>query len=318
MRVNFIGGRDNHAYRVEQGLRMLGFNLKVGEPEKGERFEWAFISPSHNKEYEGIADSILLFDGEDSWDHFDPDVAYYQLKDKDVAYGKVSFKESHTRPDNLKNVGLPVTPFLSLKNIASVDLPIFRAKNAIPYMAVSPTFIGSYKGNAPADPRFLAEYAPGDMIYNQRYQWLHSLEDNNIPYAGGVVFTNSNVGLDWQSKYFGDQVKQFSVSRVNNNLEMMVNYRIGLNPTGMDRNSWRIFDAMAVGSILISTDRQGQRHLYSPRSIIEIKDDEDLGTTLLTLQPDYKELWKEHSENRKILSQLTPEIIWKDFKEQLI
>jgi len=316
VKINVIPGRDPHYTRLTQSLQALGHEVLVGEPETGVKFDMAFVSPSYDKGY-NQSENILFFDAEDDHKHFDPGVAYHELKDKVIAYAKMHYVDDD-RGDGIKNVAFPIIPYLTHIQAASVQIPDFSAKNAVPFMAVSPTFIGNYKGTAPRDPRFTAEFAPGDLMYNQRYQWLYSLEENNIFYQGGVVFWKDNVSFEEQRKYYGDVIKTFEVSRVENYLEKLAYCRIGLCPTGHDRLSWRVFDIMAMGSILISTDRQDQKHLYNPKAIIEIKDDEDLGMTLHKLQPDYKEIWKEHNENRKVLSQLTPDIIWKDFKEQLI
>jgi hypothetical protein len=57
--------------------------------------------------------------------------------------------------------------------------------------------------------------------------------------------------------------------------------------------------------------------MYMPKEYTTIQDGECVGSKLLQLQPDYKELWRANQENRKVFKELSPDKIRKDFMNQL-
>tara|TARA_R110000772_G_scaffold240003_1_gene352120 strand:+ start:222 stop:1190 length:969 start_codon:yes stop_codon:yes gene_type:complete len=319
LKINIYPGRDPHFLRLTQGLRMLGHDVSVNA---AGRFDMAFVSPSYVCTKKDIdADMILFFDCEDDHKHFDPDVAYHELKDKVLAYAKMNYVEDD-RGDGIKNIAFPIAPYLALNDVAKADFGVLQYYNAIPFLVGAPTFIGNYKGPY-TEPQtsdgvhFVAPHPEGNLLFNQRYQWLLSLRNNNIPHQGGIVFKDDNMSLKWQKEWFGD-VEKFKCPPLSNkdHLTWLANCKIGLCPTGHDRMSWRVFDIMATGAILVWTDTE-QKTLYSPKSSLRISDDADIGSILLDLQPAYKDIWLSHQDNKKMLAELTPEKIWDDFIGQL-
>lgn len=314
MKIIVLPGRDHHYSRITQPLQALGFDVKTTFS-PGECFDFALVSPSHKGNIP-MYDRVMFFDAEDDPRHFDPDEAYTLLKDKAEAYVKIGYIENDA-DDNIKRIAAPIAPYFTHRQVAGFELEPFSHKHAIPVLVAAPTFMGHYQGVYSKVGESLAEYEPGNMIYNQRYQWLKSMEDANIPYHGGIVFGEQNLSLEWQTKYHGPDVARFKVPRAHNYHQLLNTYRVGLCPTGHERLSWRVFDIMAMGSILISTDRCNQRNLYNPVGAYQIGDHEDLGIFLLNSQRRYKEMWEACQPNRDVLAGLTDEKIWDDFLAQL-
>ena len=322
-----LHGTDRHTYRLQQSLQICGIQnitVKNYRDIPRERCDIVFVDPSlpYDPTARINSDLVCFYDCEDAPTDYEVGIAFEAMKDSIKYYCKMNWVGEEK--DGIKLIGFPIASILQLPPVANVQLPEFTYQNAIPFFAGAGTFLGNHdpvKGgvyNSEEGINCLGKYEENTM-YNQRIDWLLSLRKNNISYKGGLVFRGDNLSEDWQSKYFGENVIDLKTDQLDrigffNNL---FTYRIGLNPTGHDRNSWRIYDLMAAGSILVSTDLCNQKALYMPKEIITIKDGEDLGTRLLELQPDYKELWKAHQENRNIIKDLTPDKVWSDFMEQM-
>tara|TARA_R110000787_G_scaffold27438_2_gene75983 strand:+ start:600 stop:1625 length:1026 start_codon:yes stop_codon:yes gene_type:complete len=322
-----LHGTDRHTYRLQQSLQICGIQnitVKNYRDIPRERCDIVFVDPSlpYDPTSRINSDLVCFYDCEDAPTDYEVGIAFEAMKDSIKYYCKMNWVGEDK--DGIKLIGFPIASILQLPPVANVQLPEFTSQNAIPFFAGAGTFLGNHdpvKGgvyNSEEGINCLGKYEENTM-YNQRIDWLLSLRKNNISYKGGLVFRGDNLSEDWQSKYFGENVIDLKTDQLDrigffNNL---FKYRIGLNPTGHDRNSWRIYDLMAAGSILVSTDLCNQKALYMPKEIITIKDGEDLGTRLLELQPDYKELWKAHQENRNIIKDLTPDKVWSDFMEQM-
>ena len=292
-----------------------------------EQFDIAFIDPSLGFDPTGRlrADIKIFYDCEDSPRDFYPGVAYETLKDTIQYYAKMNWVDDD-RGDGIKNIGYPLSVYMSLAQVASIETSDFTHQNAFPFLVAAGTFIGNYKPTKPlenfksrSDIHSLGKYDDGTYLYNQRIDWLLSLQDNNIPYAGGMVFKGDNLSKEWQSKYFGEGVVNLEHPPVSQSdyYSMLMRGRVGLCPTGHDRMSWRLFDIMATGAILIWTDNKDQQSMYMPKSFIQVEDGEDLGSLLLEIQPHYKEIWRDCQRNREVFLGLSPESIWKDFLKQM-
>lgn len=328
LKALILQGDDRHTYRLQQSMTACGYNTQVVSSYKDipeEHVDVCFLDPSlsYDPSHKIDADVCMFYDCEDAPTDFDLGEVFYSLKDKVHFYAKMNWVGEDI--EGVRLIGFPIVNALQLSQVAQAELPEFTYRNAIPFFVGAPTFLGRhepvegrpYLSNATT--RSLGEYED-HLMYNQRIDWLLSLRENNIPHVGGLVFKGDNLSVEWQSKYFGEGVKDLACNAVNRQefINALVSNRIGLNPTGHDRNSWRIYDLMATGCILISTEMKGQKALYSPRKVITINDGEDLGSTLLSLQPEYRELWKECQSNREVLSGLTPDKVREDFLLQLI
>ena len=317
MNILIIKGKDYHTYhRIVPGFQSYGCNVVVKEEYAdipNERFDIIFVDPSVDFDPSNKlnTDVLMFYDCEDSPYDFHSGVAYEVLKDKVVAYAKMNWVEDD-RKDGIKNIGFPLYCYKGLYDIANADLPEFSYQFAVPLMICSPTFIGGYKPdpngvyNSDNDVSCFAKHEtnkPDQVMYNQRIDWLCSLRKNNIFHLGGLTFGVDNLTLDWQSKYFGSGVSKLGFQRVSygDMINSMVRYRVGLCPTGHERVSWRTFDLMAVGSILVWTDNKEQQSMIMPKEYVTVKDGEDLGTKLLSLQKDYKDIWKSCQKNRECL-----------------
>jgi hypothetical protein len=330
-KVLIIKGQDRHTYRLAQSMQMCGVECKTVERYEDiptEKCDVTFVDPSLSYDPTSKINSThtLFFDCEDGPRDFISGAAYEAMKDSISHYAKMNWVEDD-RGDGIKNIGYPPSVYMFLSQVAPLEAPPFFHQNAIPFLVGAGTFIGNYsvedESLFPSDDELgvsaLGLYEDGNWMYNQRIDWLLSLRKNNIPHIGGLVFKTDNMSKEWQSKYFGDGVEALEISPISHEdyLKALLNYRVGLCPTGHDRLSWRLFDIMATGAILIWTDSKEQQSFYMPKEYVTIKDGEDLGKTLLQLQPDYKELWNACQENRKVFVGLTPEKIWSDFMEQL-
>tara|TARA_Y100000310_G_scaffold343517_1_gene451568 strand:+ start:3279 stop:4277 length:999 start_codon:yes stop_codon:yes gene_type:complete len=328
--VLIVRGEDRHTYRLEQGMRMCDINYRTVEKYEdipGDKCDVIFVDPSlsFDPTPKLNSDHVLFYDCEDSPKDFNPGSAYEAMKDKVQFYAKMNWLEDD-RGDGIRNIGFPLGVCLPLSQCAEIEAPPFSHHNAIPFFLGTGTFLGRHEpvkgGNYICDTDLnvssLGKYEDHYM-YNQRIDWLLSLRKNNIPHVGGIVFTESNLSKEWQSQYFGAGVELLEIGMIPHDkyLETLFNCRVGLCPTGHDRNSWRVFDIMATGAILIWTDSENQKSMYMPKEYVTVEDGEDLGKKLLSIQPDYDELWKACQENRKVFQGLTPEKIWEDFMEQM-
>jgi len=330
-KVLIIRGEDRHTYRLEQSMQMCEVEWKTVsnyDDIPPDKCDITFVDPSLSYDPTSKINSthILFFDCEDGPQDFNPGVAYEAMKDAIQYYAKMNWVEDD-RHDGIKNIGYPLSVYMYLSQFASVDLPAFTHQNAVPLFVGTGTFIGNYtleentgfQVDEELGVSALGLYDDREWLYNQRIDWLLSLRKNNIPHLGGLVFTQDNLSKEWQSKHFGKGVEALETNQISHQeyLQSLFNYRVGLCPTGHDRLSWRVFDVMAAGAILIWTDSKEQHSLYMPKEFVTIKDGEDLGTTLLKIQPDYNELWKASQENRKVFAGLTPSKIWDDFMGQI-
>jgi hypothetical protein len=317
MNILIIKGKDNHTHhRIVPGFTSYGCHVTVKEKYEdltNEHFDIIFVDPSVSFDPSNKlnTDILMFYDCEDSPYDFNPGVAYEVLKDKVIAYAKMNWVDND-RKDEIKNIGFPLYCYKNLYQIANADIPDFSYEYSIPIMIGSPTFIGGYKPihngiyNHDIDVSCFGKHETNKIdhfMYNQRIDWLLSLRKNNIFYIGGLTFTHANLTLEWQANYFGNGISKLSTNRISYSdmLNNMVRCRIGLCPTGHERISWRTFDLMAIGSILIWTDNQNQQSMIMPKEYITIKDGEDLGTKLLSIQKDYKDIWKACQKNKESL-----------------
>jgi hypothetical protein len=349
MRVLLLIGEDAHNYRLIMGLMMANPQIELFASEisdthdsvdlsnprfrfwnncntdyRGKHFDLVLVDPSYPQDRRGefTFDRLGFFDCEDApehdeyWSEIYNGVAYHVFKDDALFYAKMDYPEK-ARDDGIKYIAFPIEPYMGLFNVANAEIPEFTHMNAIPFFQGSPSFlgdVGSFKGPQRSGDIYFANDTPDGYWYNQRFQWLQSLENNNIPYEGGIVFMEAEcISLEHQSKYFGN-VAKFSRNYIDRNtfFNKAARNRIGLNPAGNNRNSWRLYDLMAIGSIIV-TGQCEMKSMYSPKEFITVNDHDDLGTVLREAQPDFKEMAKASKANRELLAGLNPEKVWSDF-----
>jgi hypothetical protein len=220
-------------------------------------------------------------------------------------------------PDGLQRIAFPISPYLFLNQVAVAPVPDWSNHNSVPHFYGAPTYKNGYKSLS--NDCFTSTHEDGNILFHQRYKWLSDLEEYNIPFDGGLVFTGDDcISKDFQENHFPG-ISRFSKNReaYNQSLsKLLFHHRVGLCPTGLERNSWRLFDLMATGAIIYRTDTD-IRFLYEPKHQWVVKDDDHLGDIYLRDIRDFREMHKASQENRKILASLTPEIIWKDFIKQI-
>jgi hypothetical protein len=336
MRCGILRGNDLHTYRLFQGLRSCGIESVVIQDEnipKG-AYDIVFVDPSFPRSVShDMGSKIIFFDCEDDPRHFDPGEAYYSLKDHVEFYAKMVYVEDD-RKDGIKNIAFPIQTYLGLRNFAKSDL------SNVPY-SFDPVFIGvptwanpdsivdggAYSFDEEQDIHSVVtlpeeEITDGgsNIRYNQRVDWLLSMEKSGIHFEGGLVFKEDDCySQDFVSNLFGKGVRKWAHDPISyqQNLMSIIQNKVALCPTGHDRISWRTFDIMAAGSILFWTDVEDRKMLYMPKSFVKVKDGDNLGECLQEHEKYYEELLGESRRNSELMSSLTPEVVKKDFLHQL-
>lgn len=335
IRVLVIQGKDVHTNRLVSGLSMAGCNVTVVKAYNkipDWRADLTFVDPSAGFDPTLRLNSIktVFYDCEDSPLEYTLGPAFHALKHKIEYYVKMNWVGETFH--GMKLIGFPIAPLLDLAYVANLDLTPYKSNKFKPFFVGSGTFIGNYHSFCPlnyeedsdSEITSMGKYyndntKEEELIYNQRIDWLLSLIRHKISYVGGIVFhPNDNLSLKWQQNIFGKGVSKLGTNPIDKNsfFHNLFQCKVGLNPTGHDRLSWRIFDLMAAGSIIISTDLKNQKSMYMPKEIITIKDNEDLGTKLLEIENNYQDIWNTSQKNREIFSNLTSEKLWSDFKDQ--
>ena len=333
MRVSYINKTNHHLVRLIDGFKHCG--VHVQKHEVGQQYDLVFVDPSADIVEIPKADRIMFFDCEDDPCYFNPGAAYHQLKDKVVAYAKMVYVPDDRR-DGIPNIAFPISNYMALQRLADVDLRAWNIKlDRRPMMVVTPTWLTHYshpkhvkmmedKNTEGLTPLTYQEDPDGSqrLIYNQRFDWLHSLVKWKQPFTGGIVF-REEVDCYTTAKMqeiFGHRVAEFSHSPLNysDHLHGLMKHELCLCPTGHDRISWRTFDIMAIGNILVWTDVGQRKMLYMPEVYLHVEDEDDLGAVISGMSDnDRSSLLDASKENRKVLAGLSPDKVLKDFLDQV-
>ena len=331
MKVGILRGNDAHTYRISQGLMGCGIHVEylTGTRVAPNVYDIVFVDPSYPEEVQhNIGRRVIFFDCEDDPRHFDPSAAYYSLKDHVEYYAKLVYVEDD-RGDGIKNVAFPIVNYLTLSDFARNDW------SEIPY-SLSPIFIGvptwlrpfeekggTYSFDTERDIYSVEKprEEENNLRYNQRVDWLLSMEQHDIPYQGGFVFKEDVdcYTQDFVCSLFGEGIRKWSHPPIayQANLLSLLQNKVGLCPAGHDRISWRTFDIMATGAILFWTDVEDRRMLYMPEASVIVKDGEDFGKVLNSYEESLPELLRESEKNVELLASLTPPKVKEDFLKQI-
>lgn len=324
-KILIIRGKDRHTYRLQNGFSCLGVKCKTissFSEYDGEFFDIIFLDHTFDEDLIKLnCAHLILFDSEDSPDDFFPGKTYHQAKEKAKHYAQLVYR-NQSRPDGLKPIAFPIDHYLHGSRIAK-QIPDIETEK-IPYFVGTPTYINLKQINPTRLNKFKkykdtnSFYFEGnDCIYNQRVDWLSDLFDNNVPNKCHLVFslTEKAYSENYQKLRYGN-VSKFSGPRVSYQEQIfhLMKSGISLCPTGHDRISFRVFDCMAVGSLIISTDTENKKMLYMPDIFIQIADGDSI---LDLLSKDLSSLIKESRCNKVKMQNLSPEVIIKDFLNQL-
>ena len=328
MKALILVGQEVHVGRLIQGLGSIGIQVypSRGPQVPTEHFDMVFVDHSYDFPLPHLnCDYLFLFDCEDDPLHFKPGSAYYDLKDKAHAYAKLFNRIDRGRPDTLKQIAFPIDQYI---HSAEVAKRTFNATINTPYFVGCPTFLGRMvpkPGIQYGSDKKLGINSIGwnledgpHYMYNQRVEWLLSLYKSEIKYHGGLVFGPSNQALEWQTQYFGN-VAIFGTGFVEKQtfLNQMGAHKIALLPTGYERIGWRVFDAMALGNIMMMCDPEDRKYMIMPKEYMLVTDGEDIATVISDMMPAIDDVYRMHQVNKKYMASLTPEIITKLFFEQL-
>lgn len=331
--------KDAHTYRLEQGLQSVGIKTKIianrldgmGDV-RGEYFDFLFIDSSLDYN-PGLwnASIVSFFDCEDNPYNrslFFPSVAYNELKDKVKFYTKLNYATDDISHPGMKLCAFPLVNWASLRNLASQDLSSYWSNRGfVPFFVGSPSYIHDYEREfIGTKDQNLNVHCIGiqddkKILYSQRLQWMIQLNKSGLPWTGGLVFDENveSFSTKFQQKHFGSDIVKFAHPKVDymSYLSELVKCGIGLNPTGFDRMSWRIYDIMAVGAVLISTDYKNIRMLYMPEEVTIIPDEANIVPYLNTMYGyDLRAMHKAAQKNKELMASLTPDKILKDFVAQ--
>ena len=332
-KIVVVKGPDRHTHRLIGGLTacdqevLLLDSTDAGIPEA----DYYFVDYQYNKDISSklAGKATFLYDTEDSASEFDPGIAYVTLKSKALAFCKMTYHKNDVANRFLKRIAFPLELYLQLSSLAKQ--PISNRTNMCPSFIGMPTFIGRYNEHV-HDRKFDPKDNPCEtglgmysdiLLYNQRFQWLWDLEKEKMPWSGGIVFdstTGSNTGLEFQRKIYGDDILNFKTNRLSftEGLQLLAQDGIALCPTGHERNSWRVYSAMALGCVIYLTDIKDQTNLYMPKVYNTVLDSERISDALNhNIKTDTVHYLSAAKSNKEILAKLTPSIMWKDFLDQL-
>lgn len=326
--------KSNHTIRLLQGLIACGKQPlvcnSIQDPNINNHYDMVFVDVAFDQDLEGKlhADCIIPFDAEDDPNFFEPGIGYESIKDKCKFYAKLVYTNPSSNLDGLKYIAIPIHHFLTCAKFSEV--PEFTERQDTPMFVGSPAYLNfwiskkhhKYCKHEDFNP---ISYWPNDdsWLYSQRFDWLETLKRDNERYHGGIVFKNDPKdihSIEFQSKAFGPAVANHALNGYippDTLLKHHLASKYALAPTGHDRYSWRIFDIMAAGSILLCTDLGSRTMLYNPKAKYTVSDGESITNALTQVRLESKELLDASRENREVFKGLTPTILWRDFKAQM-
>ena len=324
MKIAFVNSGCSHAYdRLWGFLQHLGAHyFHMPEDFNGGNYDLIFIEASCKDVSSKIGTAkTILVDLEDDPAEFDPGPAFFALKDKSLAYGKLVIEEGSPVSD-LPEIMLPVAPYLWFNNVCEAERSL--EQNYEPFFRGVGSFIGKYNlkfpksllnldSNPSGDVKFLGVTWDNNWVYSQRYQWLLQFEKAGVEGDLGIVWGGSNQTLEWQTEHFGN-VARFGKERISyeESIRKTLSHNSICLPTGYSQWSFRNYDAVACGSVMLSTDYGKKRMLYEPVVYQKVLDHENIVDFYnLNLKA------KDFAENREVLKGLTPEKVWDKFLKQL-
>lgn len=277
------------------------------------------------------SDLIILFDCEDQFDI--PDnigESFQSLKNIAKYYAKSHYRPSFPNGLGMKYINMP-HPF-GLISRQYLNIPQDRKNISFtPIFFGSGTFIGNYdKKYKPKnlDSYFKSDnlssigYVDGVCVYSQRVEWLGDLRANNIDFVGGIsrLDVNNNLGIEWQKKVFGKNVEKIMSNRISkiDLLKLMMRHKIFLSPSGMGRWTTRLWDAAAMGGIIICTDMHDYQMLPSPpRRKITIEDGNSLASFINQNKNEFPDFYVNHLSNAEDINSQSPNSLVEDFLDQI-
>jgi hypothetical protein len=195
----------------------------------------------------------------------------------------------------------------------------------------SGTFIGNY--DKKYQPRNLSSYFKSDSlssigyiddvcVYSQRVEWLGDLRENNIDFVGGIsrLDVNNNLGIEWQKRVFGNNVEKIMSNRLSkiDLLKLMMRYKIFLSPSGMGRWTTRLWDAAAMGGIIICTDMHDYQMLPNPpKRRITINDGDSLASFIIKNRNEFPDFYVDHLSNTDDINSQSPNSLVEAFLNQI-
>lgn len=327
MKIAIIHDNARHAVRLLDFFPYTGLDYHIYNNSSqfgGGNYDLLLIESgitSYIKDKVSKSSKIVFYDCEDDPQHFEPQGPFYELLDSASAYAKMVFKRN-SPVCNLPHISLPLSQYLMYRNICDVNRN--KTKDDSVFFNGAPTFIGKYNYKYPDglsldSNNFVVAVNDTDWIYGQRYHWLSQLYNSKINVLGGIVFKSGVESLEWQTQMFGERVKFFNHSPIsyNHHINACLTIPISINPTGYDRISFRTFDLMSAGNIILNTDIGDREMLYLPIFTIPVGDKDLLIEKYHQVVDNFNELLTESEVNREVFKNITPERIWTKFLNQL-
>ena len=101
-------------------------------------------------------------------------------------------------------------------------------------------------------------------------------------------------------------------------LKLMMRHKIFLSPSGMGRWTTRLWDAAAMGGIIICTDMHDYQMLPSPpRRKITIEDGNSLASFINQNKNEFPDFYVNHLSNAEDINSQSPNSLVEDFLDQI-
>lgn len=338
--------KPNQSIRIAWGLKACGIDPFIFDADvvKAQgKFDYILVEASVNVSclyLKSLTDKIILYDTEDKPRWFSPGLAYEELKEYAIAYGKYNYQPQYPNPDGLKHIGLPQVDYINkgakltqevlpaFKNVES-SFDIFFNGGASYLTDYKPKPFTSYLKeediwSVAKKPEGTGRPGESDWLYNQRLEWIHELanDDSVAKISLGLSYNNEDekhpLSMKYHSKLFGPKSLDYKSSFFSPQ-EYYTNFiksSIGLCPAGVARSSYRLIELMALGRIIISTDTENYKYLYNPNFIIEIPDGASIASYTKSTY-ESKDLIDKSRDNMEVFKTLTPAKMWTDFIAQI-
>jgi glycosyltransferase involved in cell wall biosynthesis len=333
--VIYDPNNQHHSYRLVNGLRACGKEVKILHGSSKEKFDYVFVESSFPTELElDSYSNIFLYDVEDDPDQSDTGPAFHQLKDKALNYVKYNFTKEYY--EGMRVIACPLADYMfrghylakSAAHLIGKLPPLFDA-----FFIGGPSYYSlGYKPPKTTNhivteklntiPKNIWDPARKDqLVYHQRLEWIAKIKANpELSFAGGLWFTNdnSNISLEFQKKQFGEDIQNYQVGRVDENTlyNGLLQSRFGLCPTGFARSSFRLIELMALGKPILLTDDMRYQYLYNPIDYRIVDDGGDIDLLMLAFKDEMSGFEKHSLDNHKFFLELTPQKMWEDFINQ--
>jgi len=226
---------------------------------------------------------------------------------------------------------LPIPPYLTHAELSRQQMPSHKSRmGKNPFFIGAPTALNEYTAPKGAEFFWKPSFQPlvvnqgnNQISYLQRAEWLMELkwEEADDPLVdGGLVFDYPEghpyfIGL--AAKMYGRAIQILSTDRMEypKQLNELATHGICLCPSGHARVSFRTYDIMATGGILVMGDIRDYKLLYMPQYKVTMPDGKGISELVKAIKEDEEPFLKYSEANRAVLDN-TPQQVLDKFMTQ--